>query len=110
MLMFKDVSMGKPRPNVAMSFVGPNFNDQHANGYHAYNQGLHGYFPPPPPPPYNHGRPHLIVGDMEGHPNVRGYPQMQELEMDHNEDMCSMHNSDISAHANDEKYRLLEEN
>lgn len=34
---------------------------------------------------------------------------MQDLEVDHNEDMYSMHNSDISAHADDRKYRLLEE-
>lgn len=34
---------------------------------------------------------------------------MQELEMDRNEDMYSMYNSDINAHANDRKYRLLEE-
>lgn len=34
---------------------------------------------------------------------------MQELEMDRNEDMYSMHNSDISAHDDDRKYRLLEE-
>lgn len=33
-LMFEDVSVGQPRPNVAMNFAGPNFNDQHANGYH----------------------------------------------------------------------------
>ncbi|XP_050895306.1 uncharacterized protein LOC127101923 [Lathyrus oleraceus] len=59
--------MRQPPPNVAMNFDGPNFNDPHANGYHARNQGLHGNFPPPPPP------------------------------------------LDISAHANDKKYRMLEE-
>lgn len=107
-LMLEYVSMRKPRPNVAMNFAGPNSNDQHVNGYHVRNQGLHGNFPPPPPP-YNHGGPHLIVGDMMGHPNARGNPQVQEMEVDCNEDMYSMHNSDLSAHADDRKYRLLEE-
>lgn len=46
---------------------------------------------------------------MLGHPNVRGNPQVQELEVDHNEDIYSMHNSDLSAHVDDRKYRLLEE-
>lgn len=36
-LMFEDVSMGQPRPNIAVNFAGPNFNDQHANGYHVRN-------------------------------------------------------------------------
>lgn len=44
-LIFEDVSVGRPCPNVALNFVGPNFNDQYANGYHACNQGLHGNFP-----------------------------------------------------------------
>lgn len=34
---------------------------------------------------------------------------MQKLKVDHNEDMYSMHNSDLSAHADDRKYCLLEE-
>ena len=34
---------------------------------------------------------------------------MQELEVDSDEDMYSMHNSDMSAHDNDRKYCLLEE-
>lgn len=71
-LMFEDVYLGQPRPNVAMNFARQNFNDQRDNGYHVHNQGLHGNFPPPPPPPYNHGGPHLIVRDMLGHPNARG--------------------------------------
>ncbi|KAI5418907.1 hypothetical protein KIW84_043217 [Lathyrus oleraceus] len=94
-LMFEDVSVGQPRPTVAMNFAGPNFNDQHANGYHVHNQGLHGNFPPPP---YNHGGPHLIVGDMMGNIHTRGNPKVKELEIDRNEDMYSMHNSDLSAH------------
>ncbi|XP_050919319.1 uncharacterized protein LOC127136848 [Lathyrus oleraceus] len=105
-LMFEDVSVGQPRPTVAMNFAGPNFNDQHANGYHVHNQGLHGNFPPPP---YNHGGPHLIVGDMMGNIHTRGNPKVKELEIDRNEDMYSMHNSDLSAHVDDRKYRLLEE-
>lgn len=36
-LIFKDVSMGQPRPNIAMNFVRMNFNDQHVNDYHAHN-------------------------------------------------------------------------
>lgn len=106
--MFKDVSIVKPHPNIAMNFSGPNFNDQHANGYHVHNQCLHGNFPPPPPP-YNYGGPHIIVRDMLGHPNARGTPQVKQLAVDRNEDMYSMHNSDLSDHADDRKYRLLEE-
>lgn len=34
---------------------------------------------------------------------------MQELEMDRNEDMYFMHNSDFSVHVDNKKYRLLEE-
>lgn len=49
-LMFKDVYVGQPCPNIVMNFDGPNFNDPRANGYHLHNQGLHGNFPPPPPP------------------------------------------------------------
>lgn len=90
--------MGKPHPNVAMNFAGMNFNDQHVNGYHVNNQRLHGNFPPPPPPLYNHGEPYLIVGDMQGHPKVKVSPQIQDLDMDRNEDIYSMHNSDISVH------------
>lgn len=37
-LMFEDVSVGKPHPNVAMKFFGPNFNDPRANDYHVHNQ------------------------------------------------------------------------
>lgn len=70
-LMFEDVSVGQPRPNVSMNFFGPNINDPYVNGYHVHNQGLHGNFPPPP---YNHGESHLIVGDMLAHPNARGNP------------------------------------
>lgn len=94
-LIFEDVSMGQPRPNITMNFAGLNFNDQHANGYHARNQGLRGNFPPPLPSLYNHGEPYLIVGNMKRHPKVKGSPQLQDLEMDRNEDMYSMHNSDI---------------
>lgn len=102
-LMFEDVSMGQPRPNVSMNFVGPNFNDQHANDYHVRNYSLHGKFPPPPPP-CNFGGPHLIVGDMLGNPNWRGNPQVQELKVDRNENMYSMHNNDLSVHTDDRKY------
>lgn len=84
-LMFEDVSMGQPRPNVDMNFVGPNFNDQRANGYDVHNNGMRGNFTPPPPPPYNYGEPHLIVGYMLGHPNARGNHQVQEMEVDRNE-------------------------
>lgn len=105
-LMFKDVYMGQPSPNVSTNYDGPNFNDQYANGYHVRNQGLHGNFHQPP---YNHRGPHLIVGYMLGHSNARENPQLQELEVDRNEDMYSMHNSDLSSHVDDRKYRLLEE-
>ncbi|XP_050897211.1 uncharacterized protein LOC127104037 [Lathyrus oleraceus] len=44
-----------------------------------------------------------------GHPNARGNPQVQELKVYRNEGMYSMHNSDLSAHADDRKHRLLEE-
>ncbi|KAI5430121.1 hypothetical protein KIW84_034626 [Lathyrus oleraceus] len=69
----------------------------------AITNGLHGNFPLPPSPLYNHRGPHLIVRDMLGHPNARGNPQVQELEVDHNEDMSSMLNSDLSVHADDKK-------
>lgn len=46
---------------------------------------------------------------MLGHPNGRGNPQVQELEMDRNEDMYSMHNSDLGFPPEDRKYRMLEE-
>lgn len=36
-LMFEDVFVGQPLPNVAMNFVGKIFNDQHVNGYHVRN-------------------------------------------------------------------------
>lgn len=36
-LIFEDVSVGQPRPNIAMNFAGMDFNDQHANDYHTHN-------------------------------------------------------------------------
>lgn len=58
---------------------------------------------------YNHGAPYLIVRDMQGHPKIKRSPQIQDLEMDRNKDMNSLHNSDLSIHVDDMKYRLLEE-
>ena len=38
-----------------------------------------------------------------------GNPQVQELEMECNEDMYSMHNNDLGFPVEDRKYRMLEE-
>lgn len=46
---------------------------------------------------------------MLGHPNTRGNPQVQELEMDRNEDMYCMNNNDLGFHTEDRKYHMLEE-
>lgn len=50
-----------------------------------------------------------FLGISWGIPMRGGNPQVQEMEVDHNEDMYSMHNSDLSAYVDDRKYRMLEE-
>lgn len=117
---YGDVSVGQPRPNLA-DFEGLNLDGNHANGHGnaSRNQGLHGgpvgnqgfisgnqgnpnfnlvhhrYVPPPSSPSYH--SPQAIPREM--------YGKYQGSEVDHNDDLFSVHNSEISVLAGDMRYQ-----
>ena len=98
-LMFEDISVGQPRPNVDM-----NVNGQQPNGVHNFTDTpfMHGnnvQFPPPPGA-------RLIAGGVRGHQNERGH---QGFDLDNHDDQYSMHSVDLGIPAEDRKYRMLEE-